>query len=36
VEATIEAFKKCVKEVESGEFPDEGHSYHMKKGDSSG
>jgi len=32
-EATVEAFKKYTKEVESGEFPDEGHSYHMKKGE---
>lgn len=32
-DATIEAFKKYAKEVESGEFPDEGHSYHMKKGE---
>jgi 3-methyl-2-oxobutanoate hydroxymethyltransferase len=32
-EETIEAFKQYVKEVESGEFPDEGHSYHMKKGE---
>jgi len=30
---TIEAFKKYVKEVESGAFPDDGHSYHMKKGE---
>jgi 3-methyl-2-oxobutanoate hydroxymethyltransferase len=32
-EATIEAFKRYAKEVESGEFPDDGHSYHMKKGE---
>ncbi len=32
-DATIEAFKKYTKEVENGEFPDEGHSYHMKKGE---
>ena len=32
-EATIEAFKKYAKEVESGEFPDDEHSYHMKKGE---
>lgn len=32
-EETIEAFKRYAKEVESGEFPDEGHSYHMKKGE---
>jgi 3-methyl-2-oxobutanoate hydroxymethyltransferase len=32
-EETIEAFKRYVKEVESGGFPDEGHSYHMKKGE---
>jgi 3-methyl-2-oxobutanoate hydroxymethyltransferase len=32
-EAAIEAFKKYVKEVESGEFPDKEHSYHMKKGE---
>jgi 3-methyl-2-oxobutanoate hydroxymethyltransferase len=32
-EETIEAFKQYVKEVEGGEFPDEGHSYHMKKGE---
>ncbi len=32
-EVTIEAFKKYTKEVESGEFPDEEHSYHMKKGE---
>ena len=29
----IEAFKKYAKEVESGQFPDKGHSYHMKKGE---
>jgi 3-methyl-2-oxobutanoate hydroxymethyltransferase len=32
-EATIEAFKEYAKEVESGEFPDDEHSYHMKKGE---
>jgi 3-methyl-2-oxobutanoate hydroxymethyltransferase len=32
-EATIEAFKRYTKEVESGEFPDDEHSYHMKKGE---
>jgi len=32
-EATIEAFKRYAKEVESGEFPDDEHSYHMKKGE---
>jgi 3-methyl-2-oxobutanoate hydroxymethyltransferase len=32
-EATIEAFKSYAKEVESGKFPDDGHSYHMKKGE---
>lgn len=32
-EATIEAFKNYTKEVQSGEFPDDGHSYHMKKGE---
>jgi len=32
-DATIEAFKKYAKEVESGEFPDDEHSYHMKKGE---
>jgi 3-methyl-2-oxobutanoate hydroxymethyltransferase len=32
-EAAIEAFKKYVKEVESGAFPDDEHSYHMKKGE---
>ncbi len=32
-EATIEVFKLYAKEVESGEFPDDEHSYHMKKGE---
>ncbi|MCK4914018.1 MAG: 3-methyl-2-oxobutanoate hydroxymethyltransferase [Planctomycetes bacterium] len=31
-EATIEAIKKYSKEIKSGEFPDDGHSYHMKPG----
>ncbi|MHC4641165.1 MAG: 3-methyl-2-oxobutanoate hydroxymethyltransferase [Planctomycetota bacterium] len=29
----IEAFKKYCKEVMSGQFPDKGHSYHMKAGE---
>lgn len=29
----LEIFKKYTKDVESSEFPDEGHSYHMKKGE---
>jgi len=32
-DGTIEAFKKYAEEVESGEFPDRDHSYHMKKGE---
>ena len=32
-EATIEVFGKYVREVESGAFPDDAHSYHMKKGE---
>jgi 3-methyl-2-oxobutanoate hydroxymethyltransferase len=30
---TIEAFNKYCKEVMSGQFPDNGHSYHMKAGE---
>jgi len=29
----IEAFKKYAEEVKTGEFPDDEHSYHMKKGE---
>jgi len=32
-DATIEAFSEYAKEVESGKFPDDAHSYHMKKGE---
>ena len=32
-DAVIEAFKEYAKDVESGQFPDKGHSYHMKKGE---
>jgi len=31
-EATIEAFQKYSQEVKSGKYPDNEHSYHMKKG----
>ena len=32
-DATIEAFNDYSKEVEGGQFPDRGHSYHMKAGE---
>ena len=32
-DAAIEAFKRYAKEIERGEFPDDEHSYHMKKGE---
>jgi 3-methyl-2-oxobutanoate hydroxymethyltransferase len=32
-EAAVEAFKRYATEVESGEFPDDGYSYHMKRGE---
>lgn len=32
-EATVDAFKNYSKEVKSGQFPDAGHSYHMKSGE---
>lgn len=32
-EATIEAFNRFAKEVQGGKFPDDAHSYHMKKGE---
>jgi 3-methyl-2-oxobutanoate hydroxymethyltransferase len=31
-QATIEAFQKYSQEVKSGKYPDDEHSYHMKKG----
>ncbi|MHC4069995.1 MAG: 3-methyl-2-oxobutanoate hydroxymethyltransferase [Planctomycetota bacterium] len=31
-EATVEAFQKYSQEVKSGKYPDDEHSYHMKKG----
>ena len=30
---TIEAFRAYAKEVQSGQYPDTGHSYHMKPGE---
>ena len=32
-DVTIKAFTDYAKEVESGQFPDKGHSYHMKSGE---
>jgi 3-methyl-2-oxobutanoate hydroxymethyltransferase len=32
-EETIKAFTSYYKDVQSGQFPDEAHSYHMKKGE---
>jgi len=32
-DATVEAFSAYSKEVQSGRFPDSGHSYHMKSGE---
>ena len=32
-ESTIKAFKAYADEVEKGQFPDNGHSYHMKSGE---
>jgi 3-methyl-2-oxobutanoate hydroxymethyltransferase len=31
--ASIDAFNEYSKEVQSGKFPDDDHSYHMKKGE---
>jgi 3-methyl-2-oxobutanoate hydroxymethyltransferase len=31
-DATVDAFKKYAEEVQSGQFPDKDHSYHMKAG----
>ena len=33
VKQTIDAFNAYTKEVQSGQYPDAGHSYHMKSGE---